>query len=209
MPPSYTQVLGFDCRVRVPGTPTALTDEATTPDAQYKVYQITDPTKQVLDPTAPITVKKNGTTVTSGYTIDRLFGKVKFSSPLQPSDTVTITGQYLPMADAAQAYQFTLTSNVLGEESTVFGQKYVSREVVGRDHSVSFTQWLVVDNDWIDKLQADNIVVVEIKMGAGIRRMWAVIAADEISGQVRSLQSEALQFQGTQDADGRVISYGG
>lgn len=42
-----------------------------------------------------VVVKKNGTTVTTGFTIDYRLGKVVFSAPLDPADVVTATFYHL------------------------------------------------------------------------------------------------------------------
>ena len=206
---AYKPILNEDIKVRVPaGAALPLTDEPTTADAAYKVYQITDPEKRVLDPKEPIIVQVNGSPVSSGYKLDRLAGKVIFDAARDPGDTVTVSGKYIPMVDAAQAYQFSLGSQVLSVEDTVFGKKWVSRKVIMRDHTASLAQWHVVNQDMMDEFQSDNIKVLEIRLGAGKYLMWAVHMTDEISGQQTNLQSETLQLQGTQDADGRVISRG-
>jgi hypothetical protein len=213
----YKPITNEDIKIRVQsGAALTLTDEPTTANATYTEYQITNPAKRVLDPEAAITVKVDAdgagagtpTTVTTGFTIDRLAGKVIFDTAQPSAATVTISGKYLPMADAAKAYQFNLSSRVIAEEDTVFGQSYVSRVVIMRDHMASFGQWHVVNQDMLDEFESDSIKVVDIRLGAGGYRMWAVHATNEISGQNTSLQSETLQLQGTMDADGRVISRG-
>lgn len=206
---AYKPILNEDIKVRVPaGAALPLSSEPTTADATYTVYQITDPEKRVLDPKAPITVEVNSSPVSSGYKLDRLAGKVVFDSARDPADIVTVSGMYIPMADAAQAYQFSLSSQVMAVEDTVFGQTYVSRKVVMRDHTASLSQWHVVEQDMLDEFQSDNIKVLEIRLGAGKYLMWAVHTTNEISGQQTNIQSETLQLQGTQDAEGRVISRG-
>jgi len=180
-----------------------------TPNGTYDVYQIADPTKQVLDPFAPITVAVNGSPVSGGYKLDRLFGMVKFDTPLMDTDVVTISGSYLPMATAAEAYELSYTLQAENADATRFQDAWVKRTQVGLDASGSFAQWYLTDANMADVLMAGDVVVVEYQIDNQVDlRAWALLSSTEPATQVRAIQMENIQWQGTQDAEGRVVSSG-
>lgn len=90
-------VAGFNGKIQIGGTSTAMTDEVTTETTADTTFQITDTAKRQIDPNIAVTVKKNAVTVTTGFTINYLDGSVTFSPALAPTDTVTISGNYIPL----------------------------------------------------------------------------------------------------------------
>jgi hypothetical protein len=202
-------IAGRKCLVKVSGTPLAFTDEATTANGTYDVYTITNSAKAVWDPTAPITVKKNGSTVSSGYTLDRLFGKVKFTSPLLPTDTVTVSGSYLPMGTLVEAYELSFGMKAENLDVSRFGDDWVRREQGILDASGRFSQWVLTNNNLFDEFDAGNPIVVEYWINNAVHfRAWALINAESLSAELRGVQSDEVQWEGTRDNDGRVISFG-
>lgn len=195
--------------VKVSGNPLTFTDAPTTANGTYDTYTITDSNKAVWDPTAPITVKKNGSVVSSGYTIDRLFGKVKFTAPLQQTDTVTVTGSYLPMGTLVEAYELSFGIKADNLDVSRFGDDWVRREQGSLDASGRFSQWVLTNNGLFDELNAGNPIVVEYWINNAVHfRAWALISNDSFSAELRGVQSEEVQWEGTRDNDGRVISFG-
>lgn len=77
--------------------PISFTDQATTKDATLTRYQVTNTAYRYWPLDATITVKKNGTVVSSGYKLERAGGYVVFDSPLQGTDVVTVSGQALTL----------------------------------------------------------------------------------------------------------------
>jgi hypothetical protein len=97
--------------IKVGGTSTAFTNEPTTKVTANTVYQITDTTKRVLDPSVALTVQVDAdgagaggyvTAASTTYTIDYLYGTVTFLSDQGSSATVRISGSYLPMLSIAK-----------------------------------------------------------------------------------------------------------
>lgn len=84
----------------VSGTSTVDTNEACSHlsgSGGNQIFQVTATTKRVWDPTVPITIKDNGTTVpTTDYTFDYLSGLITFSG-YTPTTPVTATGNYYPI----------------------------------------------------------------------------------------------------------------
>jgi hypothetical protein len=94
----------FDLRaaaiVAVPaGAPTAVTGGAGTGDGTHKIYTFAN---KDWDKNATTKVYKNGTQVTTGFTIDHINGVVTFVAANQGTDTVTADYSYHP-ADSAYA----------------------------------------------------------------------------------------------------------
>lgn len=210
-------IAGRKSLVKLAGTPVSMASpEATTELTEGLVYQITDPTKRILAPFATVTVEVDedgggaGSPVTadpSTYTLNRLTGTVTFNSA-QPLDaTVTIQGDYLTTSTVAESYEYTWTIEGDNQDATVFGDNYVKRKRGLLDVSASLSKFYV-DSTLYDHLVADNTLIVEFysdSSGTPLRA-WMKIASDEVSSAVDGLVEEALELEGTSDADGRVIS---
>lgn len=197
---------GYKCLVKVSGDPLTLTDEPTTASVDFITYQITDTSKRVLHPTGAITVKVNAIEVTSGYTLNRLFGKVIFDSALLETDTVTVSGQYLPLSIAAEAYELSYSIQATNADATRFQDTWTKRKQTNLDASGSFQQWYLTA-DMAEALMAGNPIVVEYQVNNQIDlRAWALLTSTEPSAQAKEIQTENIQWEGTADANGRVIS---
>jgi hypothetical protein len=71
---------GKKALVKISGTATAMTAEATTTTDDQN-YQITDTAKRILPLDATIVVDDNGTPTVESYTLNRLNGTVTFARP--------------------------------------------------------------------------------------------------------------------------------
>jgi hypothetical protein len=97
--------------IKVGGTSTAFSAEPTTKVTANTVYQITDATKRVLDPSIAVLVEVDAdgagaggyaTASASSYTIDYLFGTITFLADQGASALVRVSGNYLPMVALAK-----------------------------------------------------------------------------------------------------------
>lgn len=202
-------IAGYKCLVKVSSAPLSLVDEPTTASADFKTYQITDPAKRVLHPTEAITVAVNATAVTSGYTLDRLSGKVIFDTALLDTDVVTVSGLYLPLATAAEAYELSYTISATNSDRTRFQDAWTRRLQNQLDASGSFQQWYLTGSDMAEELMSGNPIVVEYQIDGQIDlRAWALLSSTEPAAQAKEIQTENIQWEGTSDIDGRVISNG-
>lgn len=98
---------GYSTQVCISGTSTAFTDAETEPvpgDTTGKLWRITDATKRVLDPAAPIEVKDGGVALSEGtdFYTPYLFlhGIVVLDSSGGP---LTVSGSFLPQLPVAEA----------------------------------------------------------------------------------------------------------
>jgi hypothetical protein len=203
--------------VKVTSSPVAMTDEPTTEITEGLEYQITDAAKRILSPFASITVEVDddgsGTTSSpviqdsSTYVLDRLTGKVTFNNALPLDATVTITGDYLPVATAAESYEYSYTIEANNETNTTFGKTYVSRVQTLLDFNASLSKYHI-DQSFVDRLTSGDPFVLEIYTDSNAvpLRAWCISSSDEISSSVDGLVEESIEVEGTQDAERRVLS---
>lgn len=123
------------------GTGTAMTGEATT-SLGGGVYQITDTAKRAINPNAAVTVLDGVSTVPKvNYQIGWASGKITFTNGYTAIGTITITAEYLTLAQAAQAFEWSYDSEVVTEESQTFGDTWKERTLVMKSGSVSFQRF--------------------------------------------------------------------
>jgi hypothetical protein len=89
------------------GTSTTFTNAAMTNTGDNKRYKITDATKAYWDTSAAVTVKVDGSTVTSGFTIEYAGGNVVFTAS-QGASVVTVTGKSFPVTAIGGGYNWTV-----------------------------------------------------------------------------------------------------
>lgn len=198
--------------IKVSGDPLAFTDEATsTTDDQ--TYQIDDETKRVWDKDADITVKEGVTETTEDYTLNRLEGTITFASADSERDVVTVSGQYLPMSEAASAHNYNYDRGVDLLEVTAFRQEdpanpgdYIpsthKKRIPGHKFaSGSINKWDVVDSYFRDALTDGSPVVLEFRgQDTGDpQRLWALLESAEMAAAIDSPQDEAVSFISTDE----------
>jgi hypothetical protein len=212
-------IAGRKSLVKLAGTPISMASpEPTTKLTEGIKYQITDPTKRILAPFSPVSVYVDadgggaGTPTTadpSTYTLNRLAGTVTFNSA-QPADaTVTIQGEYLAPSTVAESYEYTWTIEADNQDASAFQDSFVRRKQGLLDVSAELSRWYV-DEAFFDLLDQDKTFVVEFYADGNATplRAWMKIASNEVSSSVDGLVEESLEFEGTPDADRRVISRG-
>lgn len=107
----FKGVAGYSAVLRKGGTPVAMTSEAAAL-VSGKTYQITAPTKRIIDYATAVTVQDGATNRTNEVeSIDYLNGLITFKSTYTVTGAVTVTGSYVPTASIAKARSFTLTQN--------------------------------------------------------------------------------------------------
>ena len=199
--------------VKIGGTPTAFTDEATTATVANKVYQITNTAKRIWSPTATITVKDGGVAVdpvADPYVINRLTGKVTFTATT--ARVITISGTYLPMTTIAKSKSVTYekgnevlddtTFDSGGYEENIPGIHSITASL-GRNwestYSAVFKNAIVNGSLLVLQIFHDNAAAMDLAF-------WARPTKQAISIATRSIIGEDLTFVGSADVDSRVIS---
>lgn len=200
---------GRSALLKATGTPTAMTTEATTANATWDVYTITDAAKRVIAPYASVSVFVDATPVTSGWTVNRLLGTITFAVALTSSEVVTVTTDYLPRVTMAECPEYDLTINNNAEDSSVLGNTWMTRENTLGDVSGSF-QRFHVNNNFVDRVIAQNVLLLEGFIQSDTTpefRAWVYLTSTGVDPQATSLIREAVDFQGTIDREGRSIAF--
>jgi len=123
------------------GTPVSFTDEAMTNAGDNKTYTITNSAKRFWSRNYAVTVKKNGGVISSGFTIQYPGGRVVFTTANQPTDTITVSGYYIPVSQIGDGKEWTLDIESDTEDATTFGSQWKSFVVTRRGSSGSITHF--------------------------------------------------------------------
>jgi hypothetical protein len=178
--------------LKMGGTSTAFTQEATTKLTANTVYQITDSTKRIWDPAVALNVEVDpdgggaspfATVNPSLYTVDYMFGTVTFASDQGASAVCRVSGNFIPTVAIIEAKETSLDDMNDLLETTVFGTSWKTRIQGMSDASGEFMTLakLKTDNDpgagvkiLRDLLRAGTPVLLEYKPGGGtdIWRGW-------------------------------------
>lgn len=194
---------GYKAKIKTSGTPTALTDAATT-NTSGKTYQITDATRRILDRSTAVTVEAGGSPVAASNieSIDYLFGSVTFISSYTPAGAVTISGMYLPTADIGTVQSFTLTQSTATIDNTDFATAQSNGGfrvfVPGlRTVSMDLTGFYDLSNGFSAALLARNEVIIEINpdgSGLSVARGFFKPGTHTQSGDVGALEQETITY---------------
>jgi hypothetical protein len=205
--------------VKVTGNPVAFADEATTKLVANTVYQITNAVKRIWDPTVAIVVKKDAVIQSATlYTLNRLTGKITFLADIGGAPVVTVSGSYLPVAVAAgaRAYSYEILASVVDDTDFdsantnsgfptklqsildfhgTIGQKWRTEGQYFRDALLLITP----NNPVVIQLFADRNQPAELQA-------WGLLDKVGVQAVVTGGVDVDVDFQGTPDADGRVVS---
>jgi hypothetical protein len=98
----------------------AFTVEATTGNATYTRYAITNAAKRFWDDTVVPVVKKNGTVVSSGFSIEYAGGVVVFNPAILNTDVIIVGGNYFNIVQCATFFNWKLDIDQDLKEVTTF-----------------------------------------------------------------------------------------
>lgn len=215
----------FNSTVRVDGTSTAFTNEATTKLTANTVYQINTAARRLLDPSVAVVVEVDadgaggGGYVVAGastYTVDRLFGIVTFAADQGAAALVRVSGNYLPVLTVAEVgeYQFTAQGDTL--DATSFGDTAKTKRQGLRDvtGSLKLHSLITYDHDpggttrkFSDAFDAGSPVLLEISRGGKLFRAWVVLESHEASASVADLLETSLNFTGASRGEGAAFGW--
>lgn len=179
--------------------PVPFLDAGTTPDVTHKRYQVTDPAHRywVLD--EPITVKKNGEVVKTGFELEYAGGYVVFDEALLAEDIVTVSGEALTITQAGGFFNWSIDTDSEDAECTTFasgGWKDFQPVLKGWSGSAE-AYW--GDTRFFDAL--GEIIVVKLFVDAGPSQSclegFALINGDGVESAVGELVKESIDFTGT------------
>lgn len=197
---------GKNALVKATGAAVSFTAEATNTSDNLN-YQITDSTKEVWCAFCTITVLDGGVPTVEAFTLNRLTGTVTFGAAV--ARVITVTGQFLPLATVAQAFDFTYSIEADNADTTEFTNQYIQRTQTLKDFSASLTRFENIDKVFFDRLTAGDSMVLEFFedfTGTADLRARVLIASEEGSGAVDGVVEGSLDFEGSGDDDGRVVT---
>jgi predicted secreted protein len=205
-----TAIAGRKSLVKVTGDATNFADEATTGEATHKIFTITAATKNCWDPSAPITVKVDGAAVTTGFTVERLVGRVTFAAS-KGASVVTVSGKYLPLSTAAGCREYTINrARALIDVSDFDVVDDYKKNLAGKkDASGTLSVWYQNDSYFFDAMDSDAPIVLEFYADRGsafTMRAWTNLTKCGISSAQDSAVDHPIEWSGTQDADGNVVA---
>ncbi len=184
--------------VQTDAAPVAFTDQATTANADYTRYQVTDPAYRYWPLDAAITVKKNGAVITTGFALERAGGFVVFDAPLLETDTVTVSGTALTVAQAGGFFNWSLEPDQEVKDVTTFA-------------SGGWKEFAATLKDWSGSAEAywgddrffkalGQILVVKLYVDSGPSQAcfegFAVISGDGAKGSTDTVVQETINFTG-------------
>lgn len=174
------------------GTPVSFTDEAMTNAGDNKTYTITNSAKRFWSRAYAITVKKNGNVVSSGFTIQHPGGKVIFSTANQPSDTITVSGYYIPVSQLGDGKEWTLDISSDTEEVTVFGSQWKAFVATRQGASGSITHFW---NDGAFLSLMGSLMGFELQADSSKKyQFYGYFTKDSINTAADGLIEEPLDF---------------
>lgn len=178
--------------------PGAFVDAATTANATYTRYTITDATKRYLDKSQSITVKKNGVAQTTGFTVENPGGVVVFSAPLLATDVVTVSGSALTVAQAGGFFTWSLEPEQDLQDVTTFASGgWKENELTLRGFKGS-AEAFWGNGDFFNRLGQEVVVVLYVDSGASKNRYegFGIISADGVEANVEDIIKESVEFTG-------------
>jgi hypothetical protein len=153
------------------GTGTTMTGEAVT-SLGGGVYQITNTAKRAIDPNSSITVLDGVATVPkTNYQIGFASGKITLTNGYTAAGTITVTGKYLTLAQAAQGFEWSLDTELVLEDSHTFGDTWKEKTLVNRSGSVSFKRFLNDNYFTSTNLGSYYILYLYLNQASNIRFM--------------------------------------
>ncbi|MDQ7794150.1 MAG: hypothetical protein RDU89_07020 [bacterium] len=182
----------------VDAAPVPFIDEPTTPDAERRRYQVTDPDYRYWSLDAAITVRVDDIAITSGFTLERAGGVVVFDVALDPLDVVTVSGTALTMVQGGGFFKWSFDAKGEDSNATTFesgGWKEFLRAINGWSGSAE-AYW--GDRQFFDSL--GQIIVVKLFADAGASQRcfegFALITSEGIETSVDALVQDSIDFEG-------------
>lgn len=202
--------------LKLGGTPTAFSNEATTKVTANTVYQVTDAAKRILDYATNVVVEVDPDGVSgyspadpADYVVDFMFGKVTFAADQGASALVRVSGAYIPPLDIAGAKACSVRDEGALADTSKFGDSWRTRMQTLQDVSGTVTsiEPLPVDHDpgagtkrLLALMRAGTPMLLEYRPGGvgDYFRAWVLLeSADAKSGGLDGLLEGEVAWKGT------------
>jgi len=179
---------------------TAFANEATTADATYKTYQITNAAYRYWDKTQTVTVEVNGAVVAAGFTIEHLSGFIIFNVARVSTDVVTVSGTSLAVDQVGGMFGWKLDIDSDMLEVTTFassGWKEYIAALNGFSGSAD-AYWTNTDTADFMSNGEEVILVLYTDDTANKDRYegYGVLKKDSIDVQTKAVVKDTLNFEG-------------
>jgi hypothetical protein len=183
--------------VQTSDAPIAFTDEATTADATLKRFTITDAVERYWDKNTDVVVKKNNAAITAGFHLEYAGGVVVFDEALLGTDSITVSGKYVTVAQAGGMFNWSVDLSIDTQEKTTFVSgdwKEYEATIAGFSGSAE-AYW--GDDQFFQALGTEVILALYInETGPVAYEGYAIIAGDGITADVNELIQEDIEFTG-------------
>lgn len=157
----------------------------------HKVYQAAWGSRR-WDNRETLTIKKNGTTVTSGFTVDHLSGKVTFASANLVGDAITASGKKLTLIEVAdlRGIQFEGSTKMLGPSETI--RDAFEQYLPGKKNWKLSTDLWFVDGTYWEYLAAGRLVAeIFYQYDSSVKK--CLVGYAQIDGVNWSVPQDGLQ----------------
>jgi hypothetical protein len=200
----YKGFAGYLATIMKQGTPTAMTDEAMSV-VTGKTYQVTTAGKRMFDRNAALTFKHDsGTTIAASdiESVNYLFGRVTFVSGFTPTGSVTVTGNYLPLAAVGCANEFTLNQTANANDVTCMDTAQANNghriyEYGLKTVSLDLTGIYKTANGFLDLLKSRAELIIEVNPDGNdkaVARGYFKPSTTGQSGDVGDVEEETITF---------------
>jgi hypothetical protein len=197
------QQAGYEVSLKRAGDPVAFSDEPMAVESGLK-YRIVDEDKSFWDYEEDIVVSDDGSTVDAEdiLEIDHLMGRVTFVAGYTVSGPITVSGDYKPVTEFANANSMTLTQSAATIEAGSFEtvkanngfQNYVATLLTA---SLDLEGFYREDNDFYAILNGREDILVEIDFagdGETLARGVFKVSSDNQSGDVGGNEVESVSL---------------
>ncbi len=183
--------------VQTSDAPIVFTDEATTADATLKRFTITNDAKRYWDKNTDVTVKKNDVAITTGFHLEYAGGVVVFDDAQLITDVITVSGNYVTVAQAGSMFNWSLDITLDTQEKTTFASgdwREYDAALLGFSGSAE-AYW--GDDQFFQALDEEVIIVLYInETGPVAYEGYAIFNSDGITTDVNELIKEDIEFTG-------------
>lgn len=178
--------------------PVAFTDQATIADVAYRRYQVANVAYRYWPLNVAITVKKNGSIITSGFTLERAGGFVVFDAALLATDVVTVSGQALTLVQCGGFFNWSVDMKAELQEATTFASGGWKEHVLTVEGWSGKAEAYWGDDRFFKSLGEILVVKLFVDSGASQRCFegFAIVTSDSIETSVDKIVSEKIEFEG-------------
>lgn len=178
-------------------TSVTFTAEATTGDVGHLRYTITAGAKRYWDPSAAVTVRVDGSTVTTGFTIEYAGGVIVFDAS-QGASVITVSGKFFYVAQVGGFFNWSIDLAVDTAEATAFGDGWKAYvPTIKGFNGTAEMYW--GDERFFTMLGRTVIFAFYADATTSLARYegFGVISGDGVEVNVDDLVKESIDFQGT------------